>query len=65
MTERTKTGNRRPRLARTSRGTSPRNAKKPSSLGAGAGASGIVLLPWVLALLGASTVLAAATVLGR
>lgn len=66
MTERTKTGNRRPRLARTSRGTILRK-KKSSTLGAGAGAgaSGIVLLPWALALLGASAVLAAATVLGR
>jgi hypothetical protein len=65
MTERTKTGNRRPRLARTSRGTTTRKTKKATTLGAGAGASGIVLLPWALALLGASAVLAAATVLGR
>ncbi|MEO6462265.1 MAG: hypothetical protein ABIP29_04255 [Candidatus Eisenbacteria bacterium] len=64
MTERTKTGNRRPPLARTSRGTSLRKKKSPT-LGAGTGASGIVLLPWALALLGASAVLAAATVLGR
>ena len=64
MTERTKTGNRKPRLARTSRGTTLRRPKA-SSPGAKAGAGSIVLLPWALALLGASAVLAAATVLGR
>ncbi len=63
MTERTKTGNRRPPLTKTSRGTSVKRKNAP--LSAGAGASGIVLLPWALALLGASAVLAAAAVLGR
>lgn len=61
MTERTKTGSRRPPLTRTSMGTSVRSRK--GSLGP-AGTSGLVLLPWALALLGASAVLAAATVLG-
>jgi hypothetical protein len=64
MTERTKTGNRKPRLARTSRGTTLRPPKR-SAPGAKAGAGSIVLLPWALALLGASAVLAAATVIGR
>ena len=64
MTERTKTGNRKPPMVRTSRGTSARRTKS-SSPGVKAGAGSIVLLPWALALLGASAVLAAATVLGR
>ena len=64
MTERTKTGNRRPPLTRTSRGTSVRPSRKGTAVGP-AGAGGLVLLPWALALLGASAVLAAATVLGR
>ena len=64
MTERTKTGNKRPPLSRTSMGTSvARRGKKGEGLGAGA--NSLVLLPWALALLGASAVLAAATVLGR
>ena len=64
MTERTKTGNRKPPLARTSRGTTMRRSRG-SSPAAKTGAGSIVLLPWALALLGASAVLAAATVLGR
>ena len=63
MTERTKTGNRRPPLARTSRGTTPKRPRKVGPSGAGAG--GIVLLPWALALFGASAVLAAVTVIGK
>jgi len=62
MTERTKTGNRRPRLSRTSMGTGVRS-RKGSAMGP-ASTGGLVLLPWALALLGASAVLAAARVLG-
>ena len=61
MTERTKTGSRRPPLTRTSMGSSVRS-RRGSPMGP-AGASGLVLLPWALALLGASAVLAAAAVL--
>jgi hypothetical protein len=64
MTERTKTGNRKPRLARTSRGTTLRSPRR-NSPGTKAGTGSLVLLPWALALLGASAVLAAATVIGR
>ena len=58
MTERTPTGNRRPPLRRAP-------ARPLSRLGARAGAGSLAALPWALALLGASAVLAAATVLGR
>ncbi len=65
MTERTKTGNKRPmsrtRSVRKSYGG--RGRKRGEALGAGT--SSLVLLPWALALLGATAVLAAATVIGR
>jgi hypothetical protein len=64
MIERTKSGRKRPPLHRTSRGTSVRHPRWPGA-GAKAGAGSLVLLPWALALLGASAVLAAAAVLGR
>jgi hypothetical protein len=63
MTERTKTGNRRPPLSRTSMGSGVRTSRRNSAMGP-ASTGGLVLLPWALALLGASAVLAAATVLG-
>jgi hypothetical protein len=62
--ERTKSGRKRPPLHRTSRGTTVRPPRAPGA-GAKAGAGSIVLLPWALALLGVSAVLAAAAVLGR
>jgi hypothetical protein len=58
MTERTPTGKRRPPMKRPARRPAPR-------LGGIAGKGSLATLPWALALLGASAVLAAATVIGR
>ena len=58
MTERTLTGKRRPPLRRAP-------GRPTSRLGANAGQGSLAVLPWALALLGASAVFAAATVLAR
>ena len=58
MTERTLTGKKRPPLRRTP-------GRPTSRFAANAGRGSLAALPWALALLGASAVLAAATVLGR
>ena len=68
MTERTKTGKKKPPL-RTA-GGAPRSRRRPAGSNAGrfgvrAGAGSLAALPWALGLLGASAVLAAAAVFAR
>ena len=75
MTERTATGNRKPPIRRPrGRSSSSRargGAGRPSARGPGpdfgatAGKGSLAALPWALALLATSAVLAAATVIGR
>ncbi len=80
MTHRTLTGKKKPPIrnpwgrstsARAVRGRSPIRsvasaaAERGERFGANAGKGSLAALPWALALLGASAVLAAATVLGR
>ena len=62
MTERTATGKRRPPI----RSPYVRSALPHGErFGVNAGKGSLAALPWALALLGASAVLAAATVIGR
>ncbi len=75
MTERTATGNRKPPIRRTRGRSSSSRARaggtRPSARGSGpdfganAGKGSLAALPWALALLATSAVLAAATVIGR
>lgn len=80
MTERTATGNRKPPIRRSGGRSSSRprggRASTPSRaasgrpaagerFGANAGKGSLAALPWALALLATSAVLAAATVIGR
>jgi hypothetical protein len=79
MTERTATGNRKPPIRRSGGRSSSRprgggwRPSRPAAtggapgerFGANAGKGSLAALPWALALLATSAVLAAATVIGR
>jgi len=76
MTERTATGNRKPPIRRshgrasssrprTGSGRKSAAGSPGTEFGANAGKGSLAALPWALALLATSAVLAAATVIGR